>query len=329
MQALTIGKIRGLQATSTSQGVFSVLAFDHRQSFARMLPVIDGREASYEDVVAAKCAVVEALAPYSSAVLLDPVYGAAQTIANGALPRETGLIVAVEETGYTGLDYARLTEVLPGWNIAKIKRMGADAVKLLIYYHPDAGDLTSKQEALTAQIIEECREADIVLFLEAICYSVEPSMSKDSAAFAEQRPALITRIAQRLSTLEPDVLKIEFPVDARHDADMRRWIRACEAVSASVACPWTVLSAAVDFDLFARQVQVACESGASGFIGGRAIWKEGIPMPQAKRDTWLCEVAASRMDALSEIAAKHARPWTDLAPLQDRIPENWHQAYTA
>lgn len=330
MHSLSIGKVRGLRATSTAQGVFTVLAFDHRQSFAKMLPSANGHPASYEQVVTAKCAVVEALAPSSSAVLLDPVYGAAQTIASGVLPRETGLIVAVEETGYTGSDHARLTELLPGWSVEKIKRMGADAVKLLIYYHPDAGALTDQQDALTARVIEACKAEDIALFLEVICYSADPALPKESAEFAAQRPALIARIAERLSALEPDVLKVEFPVDVRHSADMGDWVSACEAVSASAKCPWTVLSAAVNYEVFAQQVEAACRGGASGYIGGRAIWQEGIPMPPAERDQWLRDVAARRMDGLAQIAANYARPWTDFThSLTDTVVEGWYETYQA
>ena len=88
--SLSIGKVRGLAATSTPEGVFTILAFDHRQSFVKMLNPNAPQAVTYTEVVAAKSDVVRALAPHASAVLLDPVYGAAQVIANGALPGPPG-----------------------------------------------------------------------------------------------------------------------------------------------------------------------------------------------------------------------------------------------
>jgi tagatose 1,6-diphosphate aldolase len=325
---LTIGKIRGLSATSTPEGVFTILAFDHRQSFVRMLRAEGTEAASYEQVVAAKSAVVRALAPHASGVLLDPLYSAAQTIANRALPGRTGLLVAVEETGYLGDPAARANTTLAGWSVSKIKRMGADAVKLLLYYHPDAGTLTERQEALAAEAISACRQADIALFLEAVSYSIDPSVDKSSAVFARGRPALIAEIAARLGRLCPDVLKLEFPVDPNYSLDETGWARACQEVSRASPCPWALLSAGVDFALFARQVAVACRCGASGYIAGRAVWKEGIAMPAPERDAWLQDVAARRLEALAEIAVSHARPWADFYPdLEAAAGEGWYETY--
>lgn len=326
---LTIGKIRGLAATSSEVGVFTILAFDHRQSFARMLTPGQEEMVTYADIVTAKAAVIEALSPHASAVLLDPEYSAAQSIASGVLPGRTGLLVAIEETGYSGLATARKSSLLSGWSVAKIKRMGADAVKLLIYYHPDAGELTDHQDQLTREVIQDCRRYDIAFYLEPVSYSIDPELDKSSAGFAAGRPALTRNIASRLGALGPDVLKLEFPVDVIKDPDERNWARACEAVSQAADCPWAVLSAGVDFDMFKRQVDIACRWGASGYIAGRAVWKEGIPMPPQQRDKWLKNVAAARLDQLSEIANRHARPWRDIFPeLENTASLGWHESYT-
>ena len=324
----SIGKLRGLASTATEESVFTILAFDHRQSFAKMLPAGQGGAVSFADIVAAKAAVVEALSPHASAVLLDPEYSAAQSIASGILPGQTGLLVAVEETGYSGTATARKSKILPGWSVAKIKRMGADAVKLLIYYHPDAGELTDHQESLTREVIQDCRRYDIPLYLEVVSYSIDPKLDKNSADFAALRPGLIGEIAARLGALGPDVLKLEFPVDVFNDPEEGNWSRACEAVSESANCPWAVLSAGVDFNMFKRQVEIACRGGASGYIAGRAVWKEGIPMPPKQRDDWLRKVAAARLDQLAEIADRHARPWRDFFPgINNTVGSGWLESY--
>ena len=325
---LTIGKIRGLGATSSQDGAFTILAFDHRQSFAKMLPARQGETVSYADIVAAKATVVEALSPHASAVLLDPEYSAAQSIASGILPGRTGLLVAVEETGYSGTATARESKLLPGWSVAKIKRMGADAVKLLIYYHPDEGELTDHQESLTREVIQDCRCYDIPLYLEVVSYSIDPKLDKNSAGFAAMRPGLIREIAARLGALGPDVLKLEFPVDVFNDPEEGNWERACEAVSEAANCPWAVLSAGVDFDMFKRQVEIACRGGASGYIAGRAVWQEGIPMLPQQRDDWLRRVGAARLDQLAEIADRHARPWRDFFPgIDNTVNLGWLDSY--
>jgi len=73
---LSIGKRRGLSSTSTEDGVFTILAFDHRQSFVKMVNPDIKKPATYDQVVAAKLDVIETLSPVASAVLLDPLYGA-------------------------------------------------------------------------------------------------------------------------------------------------------------------------------------------------------------------------------------------------------------
>jgi len=324
----TIGKIRGLSATSSTAGIFTILAFDHRQSFVKMIPAGKEGLASYEKVVEVKSSVVRALAPHASGILLDPLYAAAQTIANGSLPGSTGLLVSVEKTGYVGDANSRVTELLPGWNVEKIKRMGASAAKLLIYYHPSAGELTEKQEALTNQVIEECQKADIPIFVEAVNYSINPAWDKNSPNYARERPEIVTETARRLGKLNPDVLKLEFPVDVNYEEDKAQWQQACEAVSEASPVPWTLLSAGVDFDVFAQQVEIACRAGASGFIGGRAIWKEGIGMPDQDREAWLIDVAAKRLDSLSEIAHLNARSWRSFYPdLDNTVKEGWYKDY--
>jgi tagatose 1,6-diphosphate aldolase len=326
---LTIGKIRGLTATSSEAGVFTILAFDHRQSFARMLTPRQGETIPYAEIVNAKLAVVEALSPHASAVLLDPEYSAAQSIACGVLPGRTGLVVAIEKTGYSGVTTARESNLLSGWSVAKIKRMGADAVKLLIYYHPNAGDLTQRQEKLTRDVIQDCRRYDIAFYLEPISYSIDPKLDKSSKGFAVGRLELIRDIASRLGALEPDVLKLEFPVDVIKDPDERSWAQACEMVSEAAGCPWVVLSAGVDFDMFKRQVEIACRWGAAGYIAGRAVWKEGIPLPPTQRDDWLRNVAVARLDQLSEIADRYARPWRDIFPgIENNASQGWLDSYT-
>ncbi len=327
---LSVGKMRGLQTTSTARGLFTILALDHRGSLRRMMRPDMPDAVPYADAVALKLEIVAALAPHASGVLLDPIYGAPQAIAAGdgagALPGQVGLLVALEETGYTGEATARRTRLLPGWGIAQIKRMGASAVKLLVYYHPDAEEVAAVQESLIGHVVDECRRYDIPLFLEAVSYSIDPDAPKGSASFAQERTRVVVETARRLSRLGADVLKLEFPIDVSHEPDESAWRAACRLISEASAVPWTLLSAGVDFPTFQRQVTIACQEGASGYLAGRAVWQEAVALTGEARARFLREEAARRLDELAAIADREGRPWTAFYPPRP-IPEGWHQAY--
>jgi len=77
-----------------------------------------------------------------------------------------------------------------------------------------------------------------------------------------------------------------------------------------VTVPWAVLSAGVDFDTFTEVLRISCDDGgASGFIAGRALWKETIGMAPTERGIFLREVARPRLVACREAIAGRARPW--------------------
>ena len=163
------GTRRGLDACSSPGGTFAVLALDHRQNLRREIHPDDPAATTYEEMVAFKRAVVRALAPMATGTLLDPEVGAAQSIADGSLPGRAGLLVAVEATGFEGPPHARASRILPGWSVEQAKRMGASAVKLLVYYHPDAANADA-QERLVATVAAECVHLDIPLFVEPLGY---------------------------------------------------------------------------------------------------------------------------------------------------------------
>ena len=62
---------------------------------------------------------------------LDPKVSAALAIAQQVIPQNTGLVVAVELTRYTGDATARHTQVIPGWIVEKSKRMGAPLIGII------------------------------------------------------------------------------------------------------------------------------------------------------------------------------------------------------
>jgi len=304
MDTLTPGRWRGLQTTSTEKHIFNILAFDQRGSYTEMLP----QGTDYATAAQIKAEVVGVLSHHVTAVLLDPDYGLS---ASAYMSPNCGLLLSVEKSGYSGDSTYRKTEFDPTWNVAEVKAVGAEAVKLMIYYHPHSGALAEELEALTADIIAQCHAHDIPLYLEPMSYSLDKAVKKESAEYAKTRPQVLADTAQRLSALKPDVLKLEFPVDVKFEQNRATWRAACEAVSEVSSVPWVLLSAGVDFETFAEQTEIACQAGASGYLAGRAIWKECVTMPPDERTVFLAEVAAPRAQKLNAIAELYARPWTD------------------
>ncbi len=161
MKNLTIGKIRGLQQIANQDGILTMCAMDHRGSLRSMINEESPGEVDYTEMVERKVELCSSLAEYASAVLLDPIFGAAQCISRGVLPKSTGLLISIEASGYSGQKEHRLTELLSDWSVQKIKRMGASAVKILLYYRPDLKQLASQQLDTVNMVARECIEYDL------------------------------------------------------------------------------------------------------------------------------------------------------------------------
>jgi tagatose-1,6-bisphosphate aldolase len=318
----SIGKLRGLQQCATGRGAFSVLALDHRQNLRKALnPVLPGFVTD-ADLILFKSQIASTLGPVASSILLDPEYGAAQCIASGKLPGNTGLVVAIEATGYGGETNARQSRILPGWSVAKAKRLGASAVKLLVYYHPHA-PTASDIEAFVRQVAADCEAHDIALFLEPLSYSLDPAKPKLEAA---DRRHIVIETARRLVTPGVDVLKAEFPLDITTESDEHEWAAACQELSDASMAPWVLLSASVDYDTYLRQARVACEAGASGVAVGRAVWKESVSLSGEERSRFLYSTGRQRMARLTALCESLAKPWTDFYAALP-VSAEWYSTY--
>lgn len=312
---LTIGKYRGLQQCTSPRGTFTCLALDHRQNLRKANPAFqDPAELSRF-----KLDVTAELAPYATSVLLDPEVSAAQAIAAGRLPGDKAFVVAVESTGYGGEPTARRGQVIPGWSVEKAKRMGASMIKLLVYYHPDS-PTAGEAEAFTAQVGAECLKYDLGLMLEPLSYSLT-----DAKLTSEEKRRVVVQTAQQLTSIEGvDVLKAEAPLDAADD-DPARLAEACAEVSAASAVPWILLSAAVSFETYQRQVIAACQAGASGIAVGRAVWQEAVSMDGQARLDFLRGVGRERLSRLSGLCVALGRPFSDYYAAA--APFDWYLKY--
>ncbi len=324
MKTTTIGKYRGLQQISNDKGHITMCALDHRGSLKKMLGKGMGSDPSYQDMVYFKQDVCEALSPHASAMLLDPVYGAAQSIAGGVYAPSAGLLVSLEETGYTGDTGSRVSRELEGWGAHKVRRMGASGAKLLLYYRPDV-EVAAQQRDLVKKLAADCAAQDLAFIVEPVGYAVGDEGS--SGRYSALKPDIVIQTAKEITPLGIDVLKAEFPVNMTPESDVQAMSDYCKRLDEASEVPWIILSAGVGFEDFVREVEIACKAGASGFLGGRALWQESTGMKsREQRREFFQTTVVDRLRILTAVADAYGAPWQKrVAP--PTIAENWYTSY--
>jgi tagatose 1,6-diphosphate aldolase len=320
------GKIRALQTLSTEGGIFMILAADHRDSMRALINAEDPASVPAARLTELKLALAKHVAPRASGIMLDPVYGAPQAIVDGALPGNIGFLSALEEQGYLGDPRSRQTTLLSGWSVSKAKRLGASGIKLLLFYHHDAGEATDRQEQTVRDVIKDCARYEIPLFLEPMAYSPDSRVPQDSREFALQRRSIVIESAKRLGALGPDVLKMQFPIDAQHDQDEYIWKDACEELNSAAPVPWALLSGGDPYDTFKTQLRIACEAGCSGFMAGRALWIEMMSVQESERRKVIDDVILPRFDELSDVAATYGHGWQEKCRMPT-VDDAWYRQY--
>ncbi len=326
---LSLGKIRGLQEISNPHGLLTITALDHRGSLRKALNPGDPKSVAFERMTEYKIRLLRHLAPHSSAILIDPIYGAAAALAKGSISGGQGFLVSLEATGYEDSAGDRLTTAADGWSVGKIKRMGASAVKILLYYNPGSSTAEA-QEQFIRQAAADCAQSDIPLLVEPMTYGIVGGPAKGTPEFARLKPGMVIETARRLCPLGIDVLKAEFPDDPDHETDEKVMAKHCRELNDASGIPWVLLSAGVDYEKFKLQTTIACENGASGFLAGRAIWQEAPGLPEEEQDGFLATTAVERLRELTEIANERGRPWTDIygsALASVDTSEGWQARY--
>ena len=245
--------------------------------------------------------------------------------------RNTGLLVSLEKSGYAGQATARISSLLPGWGVKKARRMGASAVKLLVYFRPDLKEIAARQLDLVAGPAETCLKEDIALLVEPVSYPVESDKAY-SRKFAAMKPELVIETARQITALPVDVLKAEFPADLSYEQDEGKLMTYCQELNKASRLPWVLLSAGVNFELFKKEVTIASQAGASGFLAGRALWQESVKLrSREERAGFFKHTAAPRLRELAGIARRYGKPWYikmgavggEFAP----VAEGWYRDY--
>jgi tagatose-1,6-bisphosphate aldolase len=298
----------GLQQLRDRSGIFRVLAVDHRDSLRSYLAPDDPDGVPAASLTAIKVDLVRAVSPFASGVMLEPEYSIPQVIDAGALAPGVGFLAALEAQGYLADPGVAATEILAGWSVEQAAASGAAAAKLLLPYHPES-PLAATQEIVAAEVLDECRRVGIPLVLEPLFHSL-------SSAADRERVVLAT--VERFAAMEPDVLKLPFPIDARSGAGHEAMVAACERVTRRCSQPWVLLSGGGDFESFAGQLAAALEGGCAGFMVGRALWGEAAMATPADRPAVIDDVVLPRWHRLTALVDQPVGQFAGAAP--DRAP---------
>jgi tagatose-1,6-bisphosphate aldolase len=300
-----VSTTRTLSDIATPAGVFSIIAMDQRNTLRRMFTAV-GVEATDDDMVTAKTDVARALTPLASGILFDPTYGVPAVTGTGALAETCGLLVASEPAERGKLGAEPITRRDPTLDSRWVLSQGGDANKFFAQLRADrpvprSGEPDLVGECLQAvrEVVADCQDVGIPSVIENLVYPFE---GEDLSG--RRREDAVIEAARALNEIDCDLLKLEYPGSPE----------GCRRLADVLDRPWAVLSAGVPFDDFTQVLQIAFdEGGASGFIAGRSVWREALPLTGNDRQRFLADVARPRLEQLVAVATDRARPYTELA----------------
>jgi tagatose 1,6-diphosphate aldolase len=325
---LSIGKLSGLRRLADDRGIFRITAMDQRNSLKVLVDPANPNSVTARQLTDIKIDLASTLSPHSTAILIDPQYGAPQAIAAGTLDPHIGLIVTLEGENPRKVGEGIVTTIAEGWSVGKLQKMGGDAVKLLVRYRPDLQEAAKQNLEVVQKVCEDCKRCDIPFVLEAVTYALNNQSKED---FAREKPQLVIQSAKDLSRY-CDLYKAEFPGDIVPGADRAALTRQCQELNQASIQPWVLLSAGADIDRFAEALLIACQCGASGFLAGRAIWKDYVKIGNStERRAALKQKAVHNLGMVSHIAQRDALPWFQhqsiKLPTPGDFPPDWYQSY--
>jgi tagatose 1,6-diphosphate aldolase len=325
--SLSPGKLQHMNALSNSAGVIAAAAMDQRGSLSKGIASAKGitqDQVTPHMMEEFKTAVTRILTPHATAILLDPEFGLP---AAAARSKNAGLLLAYEETGYEATDKHRMPDLLPHLSVKRIKAMGADAVKILLYYTPfSPSDVNDIKHAFIERIGAECVAHDIPFFLEFVGYD-ETGADEKAFEYAKKKPSVVKGSMVEFSRPQymVDVLKVEVPINPAYVEGSRAFkgqvaysrkqamdlFRECADVATR---PFIYLSAGVTNEVFIENLEFAAESGTdySGVLCGRATWLDGVKIYGEKGlsalEDWLSDQGVKNIGLVNQAVAG-AKSW--------------------
>ena len=315
---------------SNGNQVIAALAIDQRGALKRLLAAAAGGGDFANDIlVDFKKVISSELTPYASSILLDAEYGVTASELRHA---DCGFIAAYEKTEYDASTPGRLPDLLPIWSAKRIKELGADAVKILLYYDvDDKPEINDIKHALVERIGSECIAEDIPYFVEILTYDAS-DMDVTSREYASLKPHKVNGAMREFSKprYNADVLKVEVPVNMNfvedytseepvYTADEAR--AYFKEQSEATHLPFIYLSAGVSAKLFQETFVFSKESGSTfnGVLCGRATWKDAVAIfakeGEEAAKAWLADQGRRNVEELNDVLVTKANPWTEKVEL--------------
>ena len=269
-------------AELTHNGRFAVLAIDHRDSLRAVLAPDDPDSVTDHDIIALKRDLVAGLADQATGVMLEPEILHPPPAGWHAAPRR-GLHRRPRGPGLHGRPRSRPRRP-PGRLVAASRRRqrgrrGQTPRPL----PPRPPPRRRAQEHATQAILAECRRVGIPLLVEPLFYALDDPST---------RPQIVLDTVDRFAPMNPNVLKLPFPIDPHHNPDQKTWAAACAEITARCDMPWTLLSGGGDFESYHALLEVAVASGCAGFTVGRALWNEAALAPPPDRPAIITDLIA-------------------------------------
>ena len=311
---------------SNGNQVIAALANDQRGALKRLLAAAAGGGGFANDILVDFIKVISSeLTPYASYILLDAEYGVTASELRHA---DCGFIAAYEKTEYDASTPGRLPDLLPIWSAKRIKELGADAVKILLYYDvDDKPEINDIKHTLVERVGSECIAEDIPYFVEILTYDAS-DMDVTSREYASLKPHKVNGAMREFSKprYNADVLKVEVPVNMNfvedytseepvYTADEAR--AYFKEQSEATHLPFIYLSAGVSAKLFQETLVFSKESGSTfnGVLCGRATWKDAVAIfakeGEEAAKAWLADQGRRNVEELNDVLVTKASPWTE------------------
>ena len=265
-----------------------MLAIDQRESMRAMFSEIQENAVTDDQLIQFKLDAIRALTPFASAVLLDRQFSWRYAIDQQAVAPQCGLIAAADHfiPSHDELvsDVIIDDEVIP----EVVKSDGAVALKLLVTWRPDEDAVA--RVARVKDFINRCKKANLLSIIEPVSRKARDGRQWDLNQG-------IFEAARELGNLGADLYKAEVPLYGKGgEAAVRT---ECAKLTKIIHGPWVVLSSGVAPDDFPLAVEWACKEGASGFLAGRAVWRNVIGSKDIHQA--LAQDAANRLKRLCDV----------------------------
>ena len=188
--------------------------------------------------------------------------------------------MTLEDSIFSDTQGGRISSSIDHWSVSKIKRMGADAVKVLAWYRPDAD---RKSYSSSTGLCSKSRRRmhvkyDILFLFELLVYplSKDKHQTKDYVEMKNKKTEHVLKSVEEFSNHKygVDVFKLESPVNASEISNND--INAFNEMGKLAGRPWVMLSAGAGKEDFKNVLELAFKAGCSGFLAGRAIWLDAF-----------------------------------------------------